>query len=409
MVGRGEVNVADGHSQQPGDKRARRDKVQRLPRREDFGDGGHDVTSEEMVWDELSISASSAFCNWYHHQVQGIISMHRGMKHGSPALATAHHRALHHASIDQGNAMKPVGIVLVLLGCAFFALGAGYAVRGPDVSYLAGSFLPGTLCLIVGLALGQRKEDDLARRESLWRRGTRRRVLLPSSIALDCLDCGERMEIRRGRWRAARFAVSVAIICSRFPSPRNVVDHERSPNLLNISQSPVKIDCSSRSIRARSVDGGGASPSLTLRALMASRDLASWNRRWRGGRSVNRRIASFLCITASGERTMKWAPTFIFGITTALLASAPAAAQEPGGKPAWAERMKQVHARFTGTRGTFACFGDSITVTMAFWSPLAYQQPDKLPPDMGKVLTLVKELHKEGGLLGQVEGAGLWQ
>ncbi len=39
--------------------------------------------------------------------------------------------------------------------------------------------------------------------------------------------------------------------------------------------------------------------------------------------------------------------------------------------PPWAERMKEVHARFKGTKGTFAHFGDSITITMAFWAPLA--------------------------------------
>ena len=36
----------------------------------------------------------------------------------------------------------------------------------------------------------------------------------------------------------------------------------------------------------------------------------------------------------------------------------------------WIEPMRNVHARFTGTKGTFAQFGDSITVTMAFWTPL---------------------------------------
>ncbi len=48
-----------------------------------------------------------------------------------------------------------------------------------------------------------------------------------------------------------------------------------------------------------------------------------------------------------------------------LLALAPV--QEP--KP-WAEPMKKVRAKFTGEKGTFAHFGDSITVTMAFWAPL---------------------------------------
>jgi lysophospholipase L1-like esterase len=44
-----------------------------------------------------------------------------------------------------------------------------------------------------------------------------------------------------------------------------------------------------------------------------------------------------------------------------------------GADPDWVGPMKAVHARFTGTRGTFAQFGDSITVTMAFWAPLAYE------------------------------------
>lgn len=35
--------------------------------------------------------------------------------------------------------------------------------------------------------------------------------------------------------------------------------------------------------------------------------------------------------------------------------------------------MKQVHSRFTGSGGTFAQFGDSISVTMAFWAPLKWE------------------------------------
>jgi lysophospholipase L1-like esterase len=40
--------------------------------------------------------------------------------------------------------------------------------------------------------------------------------------------------------------------------------------------------------------------------------------------------------------------------------------------PPWLAPMKQVHAKFTGQRGTFAQFGDSITITMAYWAPLRY-------------------------------------
>jgi len=40
------------------------------------------------------------------------------------------------------------------------------------------------------------------------------------------------------------------------------------------------------------------------------------------------------------------------------------------GDPSWVEAMKKTHAKFTGEKGTFAHFGDSITITMAFWSSL---------------------------------------
>jgi hypothetical protein len=40
----------------------------------------------------------------------------------------------------------------------------------------------------------------------------------------------------------------------------------------------------------------------------------------------------------------------------------------------WVEAMAQVHKKFTGQKGTFAHFGDSITVTLAFWTPLSYSR-----------------------------------
>lgn len=39
--------------------------------------------------------------------------------------------------------------------------------------------------------------------------------------------------------------------------------------------------------------------------------------------------------------------------------------------------MRNVHARFRGTEGYVAQFGDSITYSMAFWSPLGWDLPDK--------------------------------
>jgi hypothetical protein len=38
--------------------------------------------------------------------------------------------------------------------------------------------------------------------------------------------------------------------------------------------------------------------------------------------------------------------------------------------PAWAAPMRKAHARFTGQKGTLALFGDSITVSRAFWAGL---------------------------------------
>jgi len=51
--------------------------------------------------------------------------------------------------------------------------------------------------------------------------------------------------------------------------------------------------------------------------------------------------------------------------------------------------MKKVHARFTGKRGTFAHFGDSITVTMAFWSPMVGELKN-MDPAMAHAQQLVK-------------------
>ena len=67
---------------------------------------------------------------------------------------------------------------------------------------------------------------------------------------------------------------------------------------------------------------------------------------------------------------MQTTPCSPLKILALVLCCASALAQDPD---YWVEPMQQVHARFHGTRGTFAQFGDSITVTMAFWAPLAYE------------------------------------
>jgi len=43
-------------------------------------------------------------------------------------------------------------------------------------------------------------------------------------------------------------------------------------------------------------------------------------------------------------------------------------------KDYWVANMKKVHAKFKGETGTFAHFGDSITISMAFWSGMKYSQ-----------------------------------
>jgi len=73
-------------------------------------------------------------------------------------------------------------------------------------------------------------------------------------------------------------------------------------------------------------------------------------------------------------------------LSLALVFSCCAAARAQ--EPAWAAPMKQVHGKFTGKPGTFAQFGDSITVTMAYWSSLRYEHKN-LDPAARKAFELV--------------------
>ena len=81
------------------------------------------------------------------------------------------------------------------------------------------------------------------------------------------------------------------------------------------------------------------------------------------------------------------------GKTGADDASKAAAGKEAAGK-AWVEPMKKVHANFKGDKGTFAHFGDSITVTMAFWSPLVWNRKN-MDEAAQADFTLVKGYMKE--------------
>jgi hypothetical protein len=55
----------------------------------------------------------------------------------------------------------------------------------------------------------------------------------------------------------------------------------------------------------------------------------------------------------------------------------------------WQAAMARVHARFHGRKGTFAHFGDSITVTLAFWTPLHYARKNA-PPEMQRAYRIVE-------------------
>ena len=99
---------------------------------------------------------------------------------------------------------------------------------------------------------------------------------------------------------------------------------------------------------------------------------------------------------ACGGLTMRSGPSarparLALGLFVACLlpaASLPAA-EATADAPAWVAPMKKVHARFTGRPGTFALFGDSITVSLAFWAPLQ-GNPKGLDPEGDAALKLVK-------------------
>jgi hypothetical protein len=78
----------------------------------------------------------------------------------------------------------------------------------------------------------------------------------------------------------------------------------------------------------------------------------------------------------------------------AIWLAAPVRGEESDTAPAeWVPQMREVHARFDGRPGTFAQFGDSITVSMAFWAPLSYS-PAGLSPELAADLKLVKDYQR---------------
>ncbi len=62
----------------------------------------------------------------------------------------------------------------------------------------------------------------------------------------------------------------------------------------------------------------------------------------------------------------------------------------------WVGPMKKAHSEWKGTPGTFSQYGDSITVTMAFWTPLKYGEYQGGPPEMHEALAAARKyIHKD--------------
>ncbi|HEV7282983.1 MAG TPA: GDSL-type esterase/lipase family protein [Pirellulaceae bacterium] len=64
-------------------------------------------------------------------------------------------------------------------------------------------------------------------------------------------------------------------------------------------------------------------------------------------------------------------------------------ADRPGEQPAWVPAMREVHAKFDGDEGSLSLFGDSITVSLAFWAPLA-DEPKGLSDELRQDLVIAK-------------------
>ena len=79
---------------------------------------------------------------------------------------------------------------------------------------------------------------------------------------------------------------------------------------------------------------------------------------------------------------------FLLVLTAAAVLGAGLAASSPAADD-WVGHMKAVHEKFTGKPGTLAHFGDSITVSRAYWFGLQFSRKNA-PPEMEKAFVVVK-------------------
>ena len=83
----------------------------------------------------------------------------------------------------------------------------------------------------------------------------------------------------------------------------------------------------------------------------------------------------------SGRHNMVSRARLLLLVAFFIAPSSPSRGEDPPAtvpaRPAWGEAMARVHARFRDKAGTFAHFGDSITETLAFWTPMKWDhRPD---------------------------------
>jgi hypothetical protein len=79
----------------------------------------------------------------------------------------------------------------------------------------------------------------------------------------------------------------------------------------------------------------------------------------------------------------------VAGLTATLLAASGGAQAAAPDADAWVRPVQEVHARFQGKPGTLAHFGDSITVSRAYWFGLQYDRKNA-PAEMVRAYDVVK-------------------
>jgi hypothetical protein len=104
---------------------------------------------------------------------------------------------------------------------------------------------------------------------------------------------------------------------------------------------------------------------------------------------INSTCGRHVLVPARRPTLSMYALITLFATATFVLGAVALDAAEP----AWVPAMKETHAQFKGTPGTFAQFGDSITVTLAFWAPLE-SKPKNMPADAARAWELVRKYQK---------------